>query len=135
MSRASPLVSASMDRSGLPGLGEIRISAQLADGCVRAVSIESDRPVSVASAFVGRPVEAVAQAVATLRLPKQKFDSPAQMAFAKQLSYNPWHTIADHRPLGNQNRARRRMYLVLSGLRHSMNAVPHYEPTGNEVFE
>jgi hypothetical protein len=73
--------------------------------------------------------------VATLRLPRQKFDSPAQMEFAKQLSYNPWHTIADHRPLGNQSRARRRMYLVLSGLRHSMNAVPLYEPTGDEVFE
>ena len=27
--------------------------------------------------------------VATLRLPKQKFDSPAQMEFAKRLSYNP----------------------------------------------
>src|SRR5216117_2791196 len=73
--------------------------------------------------------------VATLRLPKQKFDSPAQMEFAKQLSYNPWHTIAEHRPLGNQSRARRRMYLELSTLRHNMNNVPHYEPTGDEVFE
>jgi hypothetical protein len=73
--------------------------------------------------------------VATLRLPKQKFDSPAQLEFAKQLSYNPWHTIAEHRPLGNQSRARRRMYETLSKLRHRENAVPHYEPTGNEVFE
>ena len=73
--------------------------------------------------------------VATLRLPKQKFDSPAQMAFAKKLSYNPWHTIAEHRPLGNQSRARRRMYLELSRLRHTMNAVPHYEPSGDETFE
>ena len=73
--------------------------------------------------------------VATLRLPKQKFDSPAQLAFAKHLSYNPWHTIAEHRPLGNQSRARRRMYERLSQLRHSMNAVPHYEPTGDEVFD
>jgi hypothetical protein len=73
--------------------------------------------------------------VATLRLPKQKFDSPAQMEFAKQLSYNPWHTIAEHRPLGNQSRARRRMYLELSKLRHDMNKVPHYEPNGDEVFE
>ena len=48
--------------------------------------------------------------VATLRLPQQKFDSPAQLEFAKRLSYNPWHTIAEHRPLGNQSRARRRMY-------------------------
>lgn len=73
--------------------------------------------------------------VATLRLPRQNFDSPAQMEFAKRLSYNPWHTIAEHRPLGNQSRARRRMYLELSKLRHSMNDVPHYEPTGDEVFE
>jgi hypothetical protein len=73
--------------------------------------------------------------VATLRLPRQRFDSPAQMEFAKRLSYNPWHTIAEHRPLGNQSRARRRMYWELAKLRHTMNAVPHYEPTGDEVFE
>jgi hypothetical protein len=72
---------------------------------------------------------------ATLRLPKQKFDSPAQIEFEKQLSYNPWHCIAEHRPLGNQSRARRRMYAELSKLRHTMNAVPHYEPTGDEVFD
>jgi hypothetical protein len=73
--------------------------------------------------------------VATLRLPKQKFDAPAQMAFARKLSYNPWHTIAEHRPLGNQSRARQRMYQTLSKLRHDLNAVPHYEPSGDEVFE
>ena len=73
--------------------------------------------------------------VATLRLPKQKFDSPAQMEFARKLSYNPWHTIAEHRPLGNQSRARQQMYYQLSKLRHDMNKVPHYEPTGDEVFD
>jgi hypothetical protein len=72
--------------------------------------------------------------VATLRLPRQKFDIPSQMEFAKKLSYNPWHTIADHRPLGNQSRARKRMYWELAKLRHEMNAVPHYEPDGEEVF-
>lgn len=73
--------------------------------------------------------------VATLRLPRQKFDSRAQMEFAKRLSYNPWHTIPDHRPLGNQSRARKRMYWALSTLRHNMNAMPHYEPDGDEVFD
>jgi len=72
--------------------------------------------------------------VATLRLPRQQFDSPAQMEFAKKLSYNPWHTIAEHRPLGNQSRARRRMYDTLSKFRHTMNKVPLYEPTGDETF-
>jgi hypothetical protein len=27
------------------------------------------------------------------------------------------------------------MYLALSTLRHEMNNVPHYEPTGDEVFD
>jgi len=72
---------------------------------------------------------------ATLRIPQQTFNSPAQLDFAKRLSYNPWHCIAEHRPLGNQNRARYRMYQTLAKLRQSMNAVPYYEPTGDEVFE
>jgi len=73
--------------------------------------------------------------VATLRIPRQKFDSPAQINFEKQLSYNPWHCIPEHRPLGNQSRARKRMYLALSTFRHQMNAIPHYEPTGDETFD
>ncbi len=73
--------------------------------------------------------------VATLRLPRQKFDSPAQLDFARLLSYNPWHCIPEHRPLGNQSRARRRMYETLSQLRHTMNNVPLYEPNGDEVFD
>ena len=73
--------------------------------------------------------------VATLRLPRQTFDSPAQLEFARVLSYNPWHSIAEHRPLGNQGRARRRMYTELAQLRQSMNGVTHYEPTGNERFD
>ena len=72
---------------------------------------------------------------ATLRIPKQTFASPAQLGFARQLTYNPWHCIAEHRPLGNQSRARRRMYQTLADLRQTMNATPHYEPTGDEVFE
>lgn len=73
--------------------------------------------------------------VATLRIPRQTFNSPEQMAFARRLSYNPWHCIPEHRPLGNQSRARRRMYLELSTLRHNMNNVPHYEPDGDEAFD
>jgi len=71
---------------------------------------------------------------AVLRIPKQVFDSPEQLAFARVLSYNPWHCIPDHRPLGNVSRARKRMYYELSKLRQSMNGVQHYEPVGDEVF-
>jgi len=36
---------------------------------------------------------------------------------------------------GNQSRTRKRMYWELSRLRHDMNQVPHYEPTGDETFD
>jgi hypothetical protein len=72
--------------------------------------------------------------VATISIPRQRFDSTEQIAFARMLSYNPWHAIAEHRPLGNQNRARRMIYVELSKLRQSMNNQPHREPDGSEVF-
>jgi hypothetical protein len=72
--------------------------------------------------------------VALLRIPRQQFDSPAQLAFAHNLSFNPWHSVPEHRPLGNQNRARRRLYRELSQMRQAGNKTPHREPTGDEVF-
>jgi hypothetical protein len=71
---------------------------------------------------------------AVLRIPRQKFNSPAQFEFSRVLSYNPWHCLPEHRPLGNQSRARLRMYKELSTLRQTMNRVEHYEPNGNETF-
>ena len=67
--------------------------------------------------------------VATLRIPRQTFDSPAQMEFAKRLSYNPWHSHRRASPAG-QPEPRRAGGCTgeLSTLRHTMNAVPHYEP-------
>jgi hypothetical protein len=73
--------------------------------------------------------------VASIHIPRQRFDSDAQFAFTRQLSINPWHCLAEHRPLGNQGRARRRMYYELSSYRQRMNGVSHVEPTGDEVFE
>lgn len=73
--------------------------------------------------------------VATLELPRQQFDSAEQLAFASRLSINPWHCLPAHRPLGNQNRGRLKIYQALSQLRQQMNATPHVEPDGNEVFD
>jgi hypothetical protein len=72
--------------------------------------------------------------VATLRIPRQTFVSPAQLAFARNLSFNPWHCIEEHRPLGNLNRARRRVYYELSQFRQMNNGIEHVEPTGQETF-
>ena len=51
------------------------------------------------------------------------------------LRYNPWHSLPEHQPLGNSNRARRRMYRELAMLRQGMNQVSHVEPTGDETCE
>lgn len=72
---------------------------------------------------------------ALIHIPKQEFDIPAQMAFARNLKINPWHAIPEHRPLGNQNRARKRIYAELAAYRQHMNSVAHVEPTGREAFE
>lgn len=71
---------------------------------------------------------------ATVRIPRQRFNSPEQNAFVERLSWNPWHCVPEHRPLGNLNRTRRRMYEVLSALRFEQNHAGHVEPTGREVF-
>jgi hypothetical protein len=73
--------------------------------------------------------------VATLRIPKQKFDYPAQFAFTRNLKFNPWHCLPEHRPLGNQSRARKRMYDELARFRQRMNGARHIEPTGAERFD
>ena len=70
--------------------------------------------------------------VATLRIPAQRFDSPEQLDFDRKLSFNPWHCVAEHRPLGNQNRARRHIYLETSKFRQRMNGDERIEPTGDE---
>ncbi len=73
--------------------------------------------------------------VARLHLAAQRFDSDAQLRFADVLRFNPWHSLPQHKPLGNSNRARRQMYWELAELRQSMNQVHHLEPTGEEDFE
>jgi hypothetical protein len=53
--------------------------------------------------------------VATIRLPAQDLESQEMRDFRKScedLSFNPWHCLADHRPLGGLNRLRRAAYEV-----------------------
>ncbi|MFD2134221.1 hypothetical protein ACFSLT_01355 [Novosphingobium resinovorum] len=38
-------------------------------------------------------------------------------------------------PLGNQNRARRRLYFEMSRYRQGKNGESHAEPTGHEQFD
>lgn len=71
--------------------------------------------------------------VATIRIPQQTFDTPAQDEFCENLSFNPWHTLPEHRPLGNINRTRRAVYDTISDLRHMLNEAPREEPTSHDI--
>jgi hypothetical protein len=71
--------------------------------------------------------------VATLIIPRQIFDSPAQHAFGQNLSFSPWHGLLEHRPLGGINRARRMAYEVMSAERLAASGVAKREPTLEDV--
>lgn len=73
--------------------------------------------------------------VARITVPKQSFGSPAQLEFCENLSFNPWHGLEAHRPLGGINRARRDEMKAISDLRLRQRGVERVEPTGYETFE
>ena len=50
-------------------------------------------------------------------LPKRSTRRPAGAASCEQLSFNPWHALPDHRPLGDFNRARRDIYRAMAAFR------------------
>lgn len=70
--------------------------------------------------------------VARIHIASQDFDNSLRRDFGRRLKMNPWHALTDHRPLGNQNRARRLMYQTLSDYRQKMNATSHSEPTSED---
>jgi hypothetical protein len=54
---------------------------------------------------------------------------PERRVFVDEvLSFNPWHGLAAHRPLGNLMRARKKAYAAASQYRHRMNVRPMVEP-------
>lgn len=68
------------------------------------------------------------QPVAKLTIPPQQAYSHARRVFADDvLSFNPWHCIDEHRPLGSIMRARIKAYEASSAFRHERNAQPRIE--------
>ena len=63
------------------------------------------------------------QKVATIKIPKQSFDSEQQRTYGENLSFTPWHSIEAHRPLGGVNRARKLVYEQIAAFRRSRNEV------------
>lgn len=56
--------------------------------------------------------------VATISVLPQSVDDPRRDALCESLSFNPWHAIAAHQPMGNINRGRRFVYAASREHRH-----------------
>lgn len=72
--------------------------------------------------------------IARINIPAQVFTSEAQKTFCENLSFNPSHSLVDHKPLGGINRARRVVMKDISDTRLKKNGVERVEPTGAERF-
>jgi hypothetical protein len=71
--------------------------------------------------------------VATLTAAPQAAYSDARRVFVDEmLSFNPWHCLAAHRPLGNVMRARFKAYQASSKFRHAAEGRTMVEPKGIE---
>lgn len=64
-------------------------------------------------------------AVARINIPVQ---TPVTGEACDVMSFTPWHSIAEHRPLGSISRARKAVYEEVSKLRHSLNGEVREEP-------
>jgi hypothetical protein len=73
--------------------------------------------------------------VGKIIIPIQDCMSPKQAVFCENLSFSPWHSLPEHRPLGLVNRVRKVAYREISKLRHDLNKAPRAEPTGDETFD
>ena len=50
------------------------------------------------------------QTVATITIPNQPFDNLQALTRCEALSFNPWQSLAAHKPLGRMNEVRRAVY-------------------------
>jgi catalase len=73
--------------------------------------------------------------VAKLRLPRQDIGGDENLVLQDATSITPWRCTAEHRPLGNIQRARKEVYRQSSLLRHDLNHQVRREPRNlAEVF-
>jgi hypothetical protein len=72
--------------------------------------------------------------VATIRIPKQIIDTNERKTIGENLSYNIWHCLAEHRPIGIFNRLRKFIYEEMYSFRHKYNNVADKEPEARDDF-
>ena len=61
--------------------------------------------------------------VAKITIDQQEFNTEEKNTDCENESYNPWHALETHKPLGTISRIRRVVYQALSDFRHELNDV------------
>lgn len=72
-----------------------------------------------------REAKAPFRRVGILTIHQQKFDTPERDVYCENQSFNPWHSLPAHRPLGMISRTRRVVYQAIAELRHKMNGASY----------
>lgn len=70
--------------------------------------------------------------VAEIVIPRQVFKTDERYDIGENLSFSPGHALLEHKPIGDINIARTRIYRELSRFRHGRNKRNMIEPTIND---
>jgi hypothetical protein len=102
----------------------LRTTLEEGDACMEfLVQPRASSEMSVEDSMTEWPErEAPFYKVATIHIPRQTFDTQEQNAFCEKLSFNPWHALPEHRPLGITNRLRKVIYDRIGQIRHEGSA-------------
>lgn len=57
--------------------------------------------------------------LARIRVPQQSVGGSEEQRLCEETAFNPWHCLAEHRPLGGMNRSRREIYRAMAEFRRS----------------
>jgi catalase len=73
--------------------------------------------------------------VAHVEIPQQQFNNEQQNQFCENLSMNPWHSLAEHRPTGVFNRVRKALYEEVAKYRWNANQQQYGNPGLKELTD
>ncbi len=90
------------------------------DFMVQAQTNDDDMPIEDAS-VIWDEEESPFQKVARIIIKNQDFSSPGALAECEKTSFNPWHSLPQHKPLGRMNLVRDRVYVETSKFRLEQN--------------
>ena len=55
--------------------------------------------------------------VGVIRIPRQRFEDAERVTGGERMTFNPWHSLTEHEPVGGMNRARREIYRAMADFR------------------